>query len=332
MRRREVRLVNADGSIRTYDAEGRDVHIDAPLSEIAINFRVPSTIVDDLVPVVNVGKQSDLFYTFSQADLWRIPDTVRAPKTAPKEISFGVSSLTYFALNYASRTSISVEDAANADEALALRMNKAQFLTQVLALDRENRASVLLTNTSNVGTVATVTSGSWSDHAVANVIVDIDNAIQSVRGATGYTPNRMALSWEAWNALKFNQNLRSLIFPAPGGATPGAGVPSTAQVAAIFGFDSVLVGLAHRNTAAEGFAASLSPIWGPHAWVYYTPPAPSKETPAWLYNFRWTTAGRAMTIEEWYSPMVKANFLDLLIYEDLKLISAPLATWLSSVV
>ena len=328
---KQIRLVNPDGSIRMYDATGHDVHIDTPLSEVVINYRVPGIIVDNVVPVVGVAKQSDLFFTFSQADLWRIPDTVRAPLTAPKMVDFGVSSLTYFALNFAARTGISIEDAANADQVLGLRQMKSEFLAGILALDRENRASTLMTNTSNVGTAMTVSNSQWSDRANGDIITDVDNAIRSVRGATGFTPNRMVLSWESWNALKYNNDIRALIFPAPGGAA-GPGIPNTQQVAKLFDLDQVLVGLAYKNNAAEGLPIDLQTIWGPHAWIYYSPPAPSRQTPAWLYNFRWAPAGLSMAIEEWFSPQVKGQFLDLMVYEDLKLISAPLATWLSSVV
>lgn len=335
---KSVRLVQPDGSVHTYDATGHDIHIDQPLSEILINYRPAASIVDKVFPMVNVGKQSNVYYKFFQEDLWRIPDTVRAPMTAAKMVDFNVTSETYFARNYALATGVSIEDAVNADEVLRLRETKALFIADLLTMDWENRVAVLVTNTSNVGTVTTVTSGSWADHGVGNIITDIDNAVQSIRGATGYTPNRVVFGWTAWNALKYNEQLRALLFPAPatgaGGARGGAGIATEAQVGNVFGFEQVLVGGIMRNSAAEGLDLTLADVWGPHAIVYYAPPRASRETPSYGYSFRWTAPGIAnMSVEDLgFDKRLKGNILDIGMYQDEKVTGANLATWISSVI
>ncbi len=96
-----IRFVMDDGTIKYYDASGRDVHIDAPLSEILINYRPAGSVADQIFPVVPVVHQSDVFYEFSQADLWRVENSERAPLTAAKRVDFNVTSLTYYARNYA---------------------------------------------------------------------------------------------------------------------------------------------------------------------------------------------------------------------------------------
>ena len=165
MRPKTVRLIQSDGSIHEYDATGHDLHIDQPLTEVLINYRPTGMIADQVLPLVEVGKQSDLYYEFDQGDLWRIPDTVRAPMTGAKMVSFNVSSNTYFAKNYALAAGIPVEDAMNADAALRLRESKGRFIMDLLTLDWENRLATLVINTSNVGTFATVTGSLWSNHA-----------------------------------------------------------------------------------------------------------------------------------------------------------------------
>ena len=39
----------------------RDVHIDAPLSNLVVGFEPRNTIVQDIFPVVDVAKQSDVY-------------------------------------------------------------------------------------------------------------------------------------------------------------------------------------------------------------------------------------------------------------------------------
>ena len=52
---------------------GRVVHIDQPLSNMAINYRPSGFIGDQVFPVVSVQKQSDLYVIYEQADLYRAP-------------------------------------------------------------------------------------------------------------------------------------------------------------------------------------------------------------------------------------------------------------------
>ena len=330
-----LRIVNADGTITEihgYDAMGRDVHIDGPMSDLVVNYRPEGSIVDRIFPIVPVGKQSDLYYEFAQADILRVPDTTRAPLTAAKRVGFAVSSQTYFAKNYALATGIAIEDQVNADAALRLRESKSKFLTDLLTLDWELRVAQLVINSSNVGSVSTISS-LWRDHTNADPTVDIDAAIERVRNASGYRPNRMVLGWEAFRHLKRNANVRALLFPAPGGTTPAAGIIRTEQVSNIFDFEQTLVGGMMRNTAAQNLPLALAEIWGPHVLLYYAPGAPSIDVPAYGYTFRWTRPGLPnMTVEEWYDQRVKGTMLDVGMYQDEKIVAKRFATVIASVV
>ncbi len=334
MRPKVVRLIQSDGSIHEYDATGHDLHIDQPLTEVLINYRPSGMIADQVLPLVEVGKQSDLYYEFDQGDLWRIPDTVRAPMTGAKMVSFNVSSNTYFAKNYALAAGIPVEDAMNADAALRLRESKGRFIMDLLTLDWENRLATLVINTSNVGTFATVTGSLWSNHADSDPVTDIDDAIKRVRDATGYLPNRMVLGWRAWQDLKRNNTLRSLIFPAPGATQPTAGLMNTDQVAKVFDLEKVLIGGTVRNTAAEGLDLTLADIWGPHALIYYSPGAPSRETPAYGYTFRWVgpMLQNLTVMDLGFDKRLKGNILDVGFYQDEKITGSAFGTVLGSVV
>lgn len=329
--RKTVKLIGPDGQVKHYDASGRDVHIDQPLSELLLNYRPASVVVDDIFVTVDVPKQHDAFYEFRQGDLWRIPSTERSPLTAPKFVDLNVSSHTYFAKNFSLRTGISIEDGANADAVLSLRENKSLFLANLLGLDRERRAVQLMQNSANVGSVTTVASGAWTNWETSGPLVDIFKASEAVRLATGYKPNRMVVSADAWANLRFNETLRKLIFPAPGGGA-GPGIIAESQVAAVFGFDQVRVGGAFENLGKEGLADDFKPLWGPHAFVYYSPQSPSRETPSWAYRFRWSPPGMpAMQVEQWFNQDVKGTFLDVGEYYDIKITGRPFAVWVSSV-
>jgi len=336
---RKLKLVNPDGStsdVHAYDATGRDLHIDAPLSNILINYRPAESIVDKIFPIVPVAKQSDVYFTFDQGDLWRIPDTVRAPLTAAKMADFNVSSDTYFAKNYALATGISIEDAMNADQILNLRQNKAQFIADILMLDWENRVATTVINTSNVGTFTGPQSGVWGEHAagLADAVNDIDLAIEEMRQRSGYRPTHMVIGWEAWRHVKRHSDVRNLIFPSFAGGATGPGVPSIKQFADLFEIPNVMLGGIMRNTAAEGLADTLADVWGPHVLIYYSPGRPSKETPAYGYTFRWQRPGLPnMTVENLgFDKRLKGEIMDIGFYQDEKIVASNLATVIGSVV
>ncbi|MGH7411756.1 MAG: hypothetical protein ACREJ6_11950 [Candidatus Methylomirabilis sp.] len=332
---RKIRLVGPDGKIEelhVYGAAGRDVHIDQPLSNLLIGYRPQGMAVDRIFPPVPVGKQSDAYFEFDQSEVWRIPDTTRAPGTPAKQVFPKVSSATYFARNYALGTMITIEDRTNADAVLNLRESQSMMLADLLIMDWELRVAQLVTNSTNVSTVLTVKSGGWSNYETSGAFVDIDAAIRAVRAGTGYIPNKIAIGWEAWNALKNNKFIRERIFPAAGGgASPG--VATENQIAALFGFDQLVVSGVMRNTAAQNLPISLSDVWGPHALVYYAPDRASLQSPSYAYTFRWNVPGiPSLAVEDLgYDRQRKADMLDVSLYQDEKITGKNFGVWVSSV-
>ncbi|HPA76841.1 MAG TPA: hypothetical protein PK888_13610, partial [Deltaproteobacteria bacterium] len=80
---------------------GHDVHIDVPLSQVAIAYNPRGFIADQIAPMVGVNKQSDGYYIWDIADAYRVEDSKRAPGAEANVIERSVSSGTYFAKNYA---------------------------------------------------------------------------------------------------------------------------------------------------------------------------------------------------------------------------------------
>ena len=91
-------------------ATGRDLHIDVPLSNIAMQYRPMDMIADLVAPVVPVGKQSDSYPVWDQGDALRVESDVRAPGTPARKITRDVSTDTYFATNYALAVDLTLEE------------------------------------------------------------------------------------------------------------------------------------------------------------------------------------------------------------------------------
>lgn len=291
-----------------------DLHIDAALSEMALGYRPEGFIADMVMPVVDVGKQSDLYVIWSRADRLRQQDTTRAPATEAKRIEESVSSASYYAKNYALKSSIPVEDFANADAMYLDNLNngKTELVMDGLLLDWEARVANQVNSGANVGSYSAVASA-W-DTSNADPIGDINTGLDNVQYSTGKRPNRLTLGVKAWQLLRRHPDVRNIIY----GTNNGGGFVSQEQVAALFEVEQVLVGGAFQNTGGEGLGESLSAIWGDHVLMHYTPMTASRDRPSFAYSFRWKSGNLPnFQVERHpYDTKLKVQDLEIGYYQD----------------
>lgn len=308
-----------------------DLHIDAALSEVALGYRPDGFIADMVFPIVQVGKQSDLYTIWSRADRLRRNDTKRAPATEAKRIEESVSSDTYFANNYALKSSIPIEDFANADPMYLDNLNegKTELIMDGLLIDWEVRLANQVTSGTNVGSYSAVASA-WNDGgAGSDPIGDINTMLDNVQYSTGKRPNRLTFGLKAWQTLRRHVDVRNIIF----GVNNGGGYASREQVANLFEVDEILVGGAFQNTAGEGLTEQLQSIWGDHVLAHYTPMSASKDRPAFGYAFRWASAGLPnFQVERHpYDSKKKAQDVEVGYYQDEKITGAEYGFLLTNV-
>jgi hypothetical protein len=310
---------------------GKGVHINVPLSQVAINFRPYGMIADQLSPIVVVPKQSDAYYVWSKADAYRIDETYRAPGTDPNKVVFNVTSATFFCDNYALSNPLPYEDIENADAGfiMAERSNRVQFVVDKLYLDWEKRVADMVSSTSNVGSYSAVASN-WSDETDGNSdpIGDINTAIQNVAGA-GYRANSIHFDEVAWNHYRNHGSVIDRLYGNT--SSPRGRVVTTDNVKTLHEVERVTVGRALYNTAQEGQTASLSRIWGSaNVLVYYAPMTPRKDVPSFMYSFRWN---RIMTMQAEIHDDKKAKCEEIVVgyYQDEKITASELGFIISDV-
>ena len=265
---------------KRFDLDPADVHIDAAVSNILLNYRPHGFIADQIFPIVTVGKQSDRFFKITQADRFRTTTDRRSPGRSPNEISFEVSSDGYFADNYALGTYLTAEEMNNADEALNNRQIRSELVTDILLLNYEKRLADTVNSTTNVGTYG-VTASAWGT-ANANPYLDTQGDLQVVEDVTGYHPNLVVFGKQSWRKFRESDKIQAMLFPH------GGGVPTLEHAKLLLEVDKVLIGGAYYNSAAEGFSQTLTKIWDDNVLYAYVAPKPSKEVPSYGYSFRWS--------------------------------------------
>jgi hypothetical protein len=300
----------------------RDVHIDRPLSNLVVGFEPQGTIVQNFLPIVNVGKQSDLYFKYDKGDFFRVPSTtVRAPRTKGRTATFNVSSDSYYATNYALVDEMDYETLVNQDQPLKIDEKSARNLFNLLNLDMENRVAGVLTTGSNLGGTAAVSS-KWDSSAAgtSDPFGDIATAKEAIRSTTGLEPNTIILGKECYDALLRHADILDRIKYVQ------KGVVTSDLLASLFDVANVYVGKSIINTGSENLADSFSDIWGKNTVLGHFASADTDgKNPSLMYGFRWTNPmfGAPFAVEKWDDPDHR-NFTNLRVqyYQDEK-IAAP---------
>ena len=305
----------------------RDVHIDVPLSNIAVQAFSQGTFVGpQLFPVVPVGKQSGVYYTIDKASWLRLPSsTLRAPKTSPRRVEFNVSSDMYSAKNYALAGENAFEVLASADDPIKLRQRTTRKVVGDLMGDMEQRIANLVTSITNIGSGVLLTgSNKWSDYLSSDPIADINSGHAFIRNNTGIVANTLLLDYDTMKTVKRHPVLLDMFKYTQGGLL------NEAELKEVFGVGRILVSNAIRNAALEGGTASIVNIWGNNALLCYVEAAaPGMETASFGLGFQWRNpelpAPFVTSVYNDPDPGKKTEIVEVGYYQDEKIVAAQLA-------
>ena len=269
---------------------GRGLYIDKALTGTIINRRPEGFIADAFVPVVNVDKQTGIFWKFDHMEFRRHEEGIsrRSPGAPARKVNLSVGTDTYVAQNYALGAEWYIEDEVNADDILQWRETNGMLLMDRLMMDYEMRVAQIATNTSNVGTVTTVASA-WSDPDNSSPFDDINNKLEAFRQRTGVRANTMIIPQTVVKDLRRNAQLRSILFG------DGGGLVTADRMAQLFDeIDQVLIPYALVNTAGEqetvNGSGTLSDVWGNDSiWLMHKNSLSGRNVDSWITAFRWTS-------------------------------------------
>ena len=260
-----------------------DVHVDAILTNMSIAYMQDADhfVAGKVFPTVPVQKQSDLYYTYTQADFFRDAVELRADGTESAGTGYGLSTDSYSALVYALHKDIGDQVRANSDAPLSPDQDATRFLTQQMLLRQEIDWASKYFQTSIWGTDSTP-STLWSASSGSDPIGDVQTGINTVLTNTGYKPNTMVMSYAVFSILKNHADIIDRYK-----YTSSASITEE-LLASVLGVDRVLVMGGIKNTAAEGATASYSQIGDKDACLLYVAPNAGIMAPSAGYNFSWT--------------------------------------------
>ena len=304
----------------------RDVHIDAPLSNIAVEaFDSGDFVGPQLFPVVDVRKQSDRYYTITRATWLRTPSsTLRSPKTSPQRIEFDVSSDAYFADNYALAAENALETLANADDPIQLRARSTRFLVDALARDQEVRIANQVTSISNIGSgVVLAGANLWSNYASSDPVADVTTGHAFIRQNTGLVANTALLDFDTYQTVRRHPVLLDMYKYTQGGLV------NDAELREVFKVQKLLVANCIRNAALENATASMVNIWGNNFLLCYVGAPTGMRTTTFGLAFRWLNpelpAPWGVRVYPDPDPGKKTEITEVGYYQDERIVAAQLA-------
>ena len=255
-----------------------NVHKDQILSNISVQYRNADYVGTQLMPIVPVKKKSDIYYIYdSKADRFRIPKTLRAPKTESRTVDWKVTTDGYNCDEHALNDLIDDIERDNADKPLNLEVDTVEFLTDILQLGLEMRIKDIL----EANLSANAPSVKWDVYTDgSDPIGDIETGKDAIHSVIFREPNVLLLGKAVYDKLKHHPNILDRIkYVQKGVVTPEL-------MASVFEVEKVIVGKAGYNTAKEGKAAVLSYLWGKNAILAYIEPRPGVKKFSLGYTFQ----------------------------------------------
>ena len=303
-----------------------DVHVDAPLTNLSVGFKndMNSFIAEKVFPTVPVAKQTDKYFTYTQADFFRTDAQLRAPGTESAGSGYNLSTATYSCDVLALHKDIADQTRANADAPLDMNHDAVEFLTQHMLLKREQDFAT-----------AFFTAGNWTSNINQNwtgtnaPLELMEVGMNTVEGRTGYRPNVLLLGVDAYYELKTNPDVLDRI------KYTQQGVVTEQLIAGLLGIDKVVVARAIKNGANEGATASYSRIFATDgALLCYAAPNPSLMHPSAGYTFSWSGYQGSVggqRVSRFRMDHLRSDRIEMEMAYDQKLISADLGYFMNTV-
>ncbi len=258
----------------------QQVHIDVALTNVSIAYQPTGFIAQQVFPGIPVQKLSDRYFVYTKADWLRREADVRAPGARAARGDYGLTTSTYFCVEYAIAKGVPDEITENSDAPLKPLEDATKWATQQLMLQVESKVAAKAFGT---GWASSATPSVLWSNDTSDPIGDMQTGMNTVVQAIGQEANKGVVGRGLWRYLMNHPDVVDRIKYSAGPNSPA--VVSLKAVAAIAGLDEILVGNMINDTGAEGAASSISYIWGNHMLLAYVTSGASLLAPSAGYVF-----------------------------------------------
>lgn len=298
--------------------EVQQVHIDAALTNVSVAYRNTDYIADQVAPPVPVRKQSDRYFVYdTEREALRPTADERAPGTEASEVNFALSSDSYFCEDHALSSAVPDEERDNADPVIQPDIDRTEFLTDRILLNREIGLEKMLRTSTGMGSATVDPADQWQNPD-GDPLTLLQSARHSVFTGCQRRANTVILPYLAFEALRNHPKVVERI------KYTTTGILNEELLAQLLDVQRVLVPRSFLNTATRGQAPTVAPVWGNNCYVLHVPDRPAPKQIALAYTFVWTGSGASMdgtVVEKWREPRRRADMVRVQRYYDHKIVA-----------
>ncbi len=252
------------------------LHVDQLLSNVSIQYKNNEFIWSKVFPVVNVKKDSDLYRVYDRSNL-KSPETKRAPKAAANEGNFGFSNSSYRLEKHALVEYIGDDEAEQNDQD-SLEIIATEYVTEQIQKRVELMTEALFTSANWSLNVSLAAGASFADNTTtSNPILVFDTASATLIANGAMAPNVGIIPHAKLLNIKNHVSILDRV------KYTSADLGESA-IAGLLGIPELLVPKAVKDTAADGVAAAITPIWT-KCFLGYKAASPSNRSVSAGYTF-----------------------------------------------
>lgn len=225
-------------------------HIDRALTNISTAYMqgADAFIADKVFPIVNVNKQSDVFYQYSKADMFRneVQERGRAAESAGGDWNVTLSD-PYYCRKYAYHYDITQEEKTNYDKPLDVERDTTEWLSHKMLLKREIDFNTKFFQTGVWGKDVQAdgsTVKKWSD-PTSDPVEMVNKEMLAMAENTGLKPNFCIMAPDVFYALKNHEAIMDRI------KYTQKGIVTVDLIASLFEVDKIYIPWAIYNNGAQ---------------------------------------------------------------------------------
>ena len=267
-------------------------HIDRALTNISVAYMQgdDAFIADKVFPTINVTKQSDVYFKYSKADMFRneVQERGRGAESAGGNWNVELAD-PYYCRKYAFHYDITQEERVNYDKPLDVERDTTEWLSQKMLLKRELDFADKFFKTGVWGKDVQADGTAvkkWSDQ-MSDPVKQINDLMLEMAEASGKKPNFAIMAPDVLYALKNHEAIMDRI------KYTQKGIITLDLIASLFELDKIFVpwGIFNDGPQTPGYdevKTDMNFIYKGKMLLGYRATRPSLKQPTAGYIFAWT--------------------------------------------
>ena len=283
-----------------------------PFEEFSLEANQLGFIGQQVLPVTEVAKASGTFGKIPIEQLLKNRDTARAPGSGYARSNFTFTKDTFACEEHGAEEPIDDRESTLYNNFLDPPLIAAARARYAVLENMERRIAAAVFNATTWTAATTGITNEWDDATNAVPVTDVNTAVAAIWDATGLWANCLIINRKVFRSLRTVAQIQDLISSSGAGSSELQGNITVQQLSQAFDLPYILVAGGAKDSAAEGQATSIAPIWSDeYAMVCKLCTGPDLREPGIGRMFHWAEDGSQIgaTMETYRDETVRSDIV-----------------------